>query len=407
VPIAAAWFILAPMIAIGLFGAGGAVSDPHVAGNPLATALMMGRAIFDYGVNLLWPAWLSAKYPNRLVQSAADPRVWLALLAGLALCVACWQVRARNRLPLFGLLWVLIAWLPVSNAVAISTSMADRYLYLPGLGLFLLLGLAAERFRYLLLGAALLLGACAAGRSLVWRDSVTLWQDALAKDAENPVAHSNLGDALDDLERYDEAAEHYRDCLAIYEQHAPAQHNLARYHMRREEFAVARKHALRATELNSGLAAAWNNLAVCDLRMGQSAAAIANFAKSYALDASDPDVLVNLGLAKLAAGDASGAAATFSQVAEQSGDPDFCLIAARTLTQQGQPAAALPLLKRAITLAPSHGGAHRQLAICLLQTGDLTAAVPAIHKAISLMPNTANYAAQKAQLQALLEQISP
>lgn len=298
-----------------------------------------------------------------------------------------------------------MAWLPVSNAIAISTTMADRYLYLPGL-LFLLAGLAVERFRYALLVLALIFGAGAMARSAVWRDSITLWTDALAKDHENPVALSNLGDALDDLERYDDAAENYRQCLAIYDRHVPALHNLARYHIRRAEFTQAREYAQRATELDPQLAAAWNHLAVCDLRMGQPLAAIANFAKSYALDPSDPDVLMNLGLAKLAAGDGIGAAATFSQIAERSGDATFCLTAARTLTQQGHTAAALPLLQRAVILAPNHPGAHRELAVCLLQTGNLAAAVPAIEKAISLMPNTPEHSAQKAQLQALLAQIN-
>jgi protein O-mannosyl-transferase len=404
-PLGIAWLLLAPMIAIGLFGAGGAVSDPHVAGNPLATALTMARSLFDYGVNLLCPLWLSAKYPNRVVQSLGDIRVWLALAGCVALIIAAWRVRAQNRLPLFAVLWALVAWLPVSNIIAISTTMADRYLYLPGVGLFLLAGLAAERVRYLLLGIALVFGLGAMMRAGVWRDSVTLWEDALAKDIENPVAHSNLGDALDDLERYDEAADHYRQCLAIFERHVPAQHNLARYHIRREEFAIARTHALRATELDPELATAWNNLGVCDFRSGQALSAIANFAKSIELDPTNLDAFVNLGLAKLSAGDSLGASAAFSQAAELSGDTSLFLKAARTLTEQGQNQAALPLLRRAIALEPKHPKAHRELAVCLLQMGDLDAAVPAIHRAISVMPASPEYAATKAQLQALLAQI--
>lgn len=83
-------------------------------------------------------------------------------------------------------------------------------------------------------------------------------------------------------------------------------------------------------------------------------------------------------------------------------DADFCVAAARTLSEQGHPTAALPLLQRAIAQAPAHHQAHRELAICLLKAGDLAAALPAIQRAIALMPDTADYADQKAQLQALL-----
>ena len=171
----------------------------------------IGNAVVSYARYIgksLWPSHLALPYPY--------PNGWpLAVVALAALLVvglswgALWLARSRPYV-VVGWFWFVGTLVPVIGLVQVgSQAMADRYTYIPLVGLFILVAwlvsdwLRNWRYRQVALGTA---GAAVIllclGRARVqagyWKDSETLFRHALRVTRDNYVAHDNLGDALAD-----------------------------------------------------------------------------------------------------------------------------------------------------------------------------------------------------------------
>jgi protein O-mannosyl-transferase len=173
---------------------------------------------------LLFPARLTVFQPLPNAASFSAPLfavAWLAIAAALF-----FLLRWRNKGVHFGLLWFAVNYLPISNLVPIpSAPVAERYLYLPAVGLFIVAGevaaLVYERqgARRLLQGmalvVALLLAARTGQRNLQWRDDFTLFASAIANDSSSVKAHFNLGNVLKDRGDLPSAQREWETALQI------------------------------------------------------------------------------------------------------------------------------------------------------------------------------------------------
>ncbi len=187
---------------------GGAVATLEFV--PLATRVLNALVSYlRYVEKLFWPANLSVIYPLGFKLPALEVSLALVLLAGVsALALAFWKSRPYC---LVGWLWFLGTLFPVIGLVQVGgQSMADRFAYLPSIGIFMIACWAAHglthrwrRQRALLMpGAALVLAACVMQTKAqlgYWRNSGTLFQHALAIDTNNYIAHSCYGCYLRDL----------------------------------------------------------------------------------------------------------------------------------------------------------------------------------------------------------------
>lgn len=175
-------------------------------GSPRATFFTMLPVLCRYLGMLVWPAGLSAEYAPPIYRSLELPVVAAAfLLMGVALA-GFRLFRVDRRLGF----WVLFFWiglLPVSQIVPLATLMNDRYLYFPMIGVAALAGngavLLRERFgeqrlvmvHSLLVLLLLVLAIVSFQRAGVWRNSLTLWSDAVAKVPVASRAWGHLGEA--------------------------------------------------------------------------------------------------------------------------------------------------------------------------------------------------------------------
>ncbi len=127
---------------------------------------------------------------------------WVALVVAI-----CLILRSRNRAALFGLAWIAINYLPISNIVPIpSDPITERFLYLPAIGFFILTGAVVARVRSTGRGAlairivaAVLIVASAAvtvQRNRDWKDYYSLFASGVRNDPGSAEAHYNLGTAL-------------------------------------------------------------------------------------------------------------------------------------------------------------------------------------------------------------------
>jgi Flp pilus assembly protein TadD len=180
------------------------------------------------------------------------------LLLLLMISAGVWRLRSLRWLTV-GWLWFLIAMLPVVGIVQVGEqAMADRYAYLPLIGLYILLawGLAAivERtpaFMARLVPALALLAllACAGGsfaRVPVWRNSVTLWEAAAEAPPVHPKALYNLGLAHSRAGRYEEAIARFEGALALQPDYVKALNNLGLAREKRGDLDGARQAYTRA-----------------------------------------------------------------------------------------------------------------------------------------------------------------
>lgn len=202
----------------------------------LPWALRIGNACVSYvayALKTLVPVGLSPFYPHPGASLSIGATV-AAAIALVAAAVAAWRFERSAPYAAFGLAWYLGTLVPVIGLVQVgSQAMADRYSYLPSVGLLVALvwGLApvaGRRFGIVLVaGAAATLAAATARQTAYWKDSITLFSRAIALDPRNPLAHNNLGIALEAEGKTEQAIEHYRAVLSVNPEHVEARGNLA------------------------------------------------------------------------------------------------------------------------------------------------------------------------------------
>jgi Flp pilus assembly protein TadD len=183
-------------------------------------------AYVAYIGKLLWPMNLAVFYPH----PGTHLPLWKAAGAGVLLAgISVLVLRQRERRPylLVGWLWYLGTLVPVIGLVVTGgRAMADRYAYVPFLGLYLILAwglgdLAARRRvlgRVMALAATLALVACMILTWIqvsYWHDGKALWEHTLKVTGENYLAHAHLGIHLAAEGKGDLAAYHFRESVRI------------------------------------------------------------------------------------------------------------------------------------------------------------------------------------------------
>lgn len=269
----------------------------------LANAVVAYAAYFG---KTFWPTGMAATYPFRAVNPV------LAILAVLFLVavtvVVVWQAKARPYLAV-GWFWYLGMLVPVIGLVQIGRqSMADRYTYLPLIGIFVAVTwLAADAVRnQLVLGtigalAILLLSTIAYQQVEYWQDSITLFRHALAVIPDNPSAEGNLGEALLANLDYQGAIPHLRAALAAFPADAHLHNELGAALGRDGKDLEAREEYEKSLQLAPGDYDTYMNLGALLSRMENNLAAIDDFrlAAKVRPGSFEPHVYLALVLAQI------------------------------------------------------------------------------------------------------------
>jgi len=318
-----------------------------------------------------WPTRLAPIYPHPwhpLPMWQVIPAL-LLLLAITALVVA-----ARNRRYLLvGWLWFLGTLVPMIGLVHVGNqAMADRYAYLPFLGLFVMVcwGVSdlAERWHapVLVLRAAgvivLLALAVLTERQLgYWKDSMTLWSHTLRVTTDNYIAHDNLALSLLDRGQTDEAMKHFHAALAIYPSDPTSNLQIAMYDHQQGRFldAVARyNQMIRITPVGPGQSKLLSNKGLVYLDMGDGAAAKQSLQAAVAMDPHNYRGWLGLGVLAARSGDLNLAIDDFKRsLAARPTQISYSLLA-QALDQTGRTAEARAARERARLLSKTAGGSQ-------------------------------------------------
>ena len=355
---------------------GGAVTSV----NALSVGDRIENAAVSYAHYLgkaIWPANLSALYPHPALpggEPLTPASVWaatvlLAVIAGLAL---------RRRYLLVGYLWFLGLLVPVIGLVQVGLQgFADRYMYLPLVGLGIMLAWAgaevsgrSARLRPLLRGAAMLLVAALAAGSFVqtrhWRNSEALFRHSLAVAPGAWMLHMNLGRALSESERFDEAIEEHRAALRIHPKSLTARRNLASALLAVDRTEEAVAECRRGLEQDPDDANLHFLLGRILTRTGRYDAAVAPLGRAAASFRKDARVQGTLALALLGRGDLETAIQQYRLALELNPlDPALHRGLGRALAASGQREEAIARYREALRLDPGRADIARELAIVL------------------------------------------
>ncbi len=244
----------------------------------------------NYLFNLVWPTRLAIMYPLPL---EIHIRGWTIFSAMLCLVISGLALRWIRKRPYFfvGWFWFLGTLVPVIGLVQVGAqSMADRYTYVPLIGLFvivawgcneLLMRYSARRYRQSAAVAAIVVLALFAALCLrqvsFWRDELTLYSRAIEVTKDNYLAHYNYGNALINVGRLDEAREQCETTLALKPRHGSSHANLGRILVMQGRCTEALPSLLRAIEYSEDDARIWYELAFCEHRLNMLEAASVHY----------------------------------------------------------------------------------------------------------------------------------
>lgn len=369
---------LLPWLGIGVVaGLGTAWFESHQIGaqgadftlGPVERSLLAGRVVWFYLGKLIWPAELAFFYPRWTIDAGVWWQ-WLFPLAALGALAAAAGWSRRDRGPLAAALLFGGTLFPVLGFVNVYpfvfSFVADHFQYLASLGMIAFLAAVGSRGLALLRwpswvgsalagGLLLLLGTLTWRQSGTYRDVFTLYEATLARNPTSWVAHLNLGTALDDAGRPDEALPHLQRALELKPDFPETLNSLANVLNQLGRAAEARPLVERAIQLQPRLAAAHNTLGVTLMSLGQKDAGVASFRRALEITPDAIRTQVNLAWALAQAGKTDEALAEFPIIQRRDpSEPDVEFKWGLVLAQQRKLSEALPHLTRAVELDPGN-----------------------------------------------------
>jgi len=285
----------------------------------------------QYIEKMIWPRNLAVLYPYPDMISMGHVAVAGILLFAISVFVIRW-VRTRSYL-LVGWFWYLGTLVPVIGLVQVGVqSMADRYTYVPLIGLFIIIAMGVpdtlKEWRHrkiaLIVVAGLVLSFfITAARLQVyrWQTSITLFTHTATVTAKNYLMHTNLGTVLEKQGKIEEAASHYTQALQIKPNYAEAHNDLGTVLARQGKIEEAASHYAQALQIKPDFAEAHNNLGTVLARQGKIEEAAAHFTQALQIKPNYAEAHNNLGNVLARQGKIEEAASHYTQALQIK--PDF------------------------------------------------------------------------------------
>ncbi len=315
---------------------------------------------------MIWPVNLAAFYPfpEKILYWQVAGACFLLILLTIG------AILTIRRCPYFmvGWLWYLGTLVPVIGLVQVGPfSMADRFTYIPLIGLFIIVGWGVTELvgktKYgkagLVVVATMFLitiGTITRSQVRHWTDSVTLYEHVIKVTESNYLAHYNLGNVLRESGRFDEAIDHYRMSVPIHPNPKKPHNNMGIALTALGRFDEAVFHCSEALRLDPLLIGAHNNIGEALVALNRIDEAISHYTKALNIDPDSVETYNNLGTALLA---------------------------------QGSIEKAIEQYTKALQVDSMNVLSHRNIGLALIRNGELDMAVVHFRKAIEIKPDDA------------------
>ncbi len=365
--------VISSIITFLVMRSGGTVSDIFSLNSRIANAFL---SYAEYISKMFWPCNLAVFYPFNAGSISFGQA---AICALLLLVISIFVIRfGRNQkyLPM-GWFWFVGTLAPVIGIVQVGRqAYADRYTYIPYIGLFIMLAWGLPQLLSKLLSASPVkspqrkialglpmvivlttLGICAYQQTSYWKNSVTLFSHALAVTQNNYVAYNNLGIAYVDLGRWPEAIDNCKQAINIKPNLAEAHANLGIAYAALGRLPEAIDAYKQAINIKPDFAKAYYNLGVAYGELDRSTEAIEAFKQAILIKSDYAKAYLNLGVA---------------------------------YGKLGRLPEAIEAFKQAIKLKPDYVEAHKNLGTAYLAIGNKNSAMAEFNILKSLNSELAN-----------------
>jgi protein O-mannosyl-transferase len=355
--------VLSAMVTVYAQTSGGAVKDLDIF-PPLVRIANAVVAYAAYLLKMIWPSDLAVFYPHPGMPPAWQLAGAVFLLAGITFIVL---VRSKRQPYLIvGWLWYIGTLVPVIGLVQVGMqSMADRYTYIPLIGIFIMLAWgAADAVRRLRVPAhvtvltagmvILVSGGLAWKQTEYWENSEILFRRALDVTEDNFVVHYNLANVLARRDNPAEAIFHYRQTLRIKPGFSDAHINMGNTFSLLENNEDAVRHYRAAVKFQPENAKLHVNLAMVLDKASRPDQALDHYLKAIQLDPDNADIRYRAG---------------------------------NILFQAGKVVEATAHYRNAIRIAPDFTEAYYNLGVALFQQGKLNDAADAFQRVIAIRPD--------------------
>jgi tetratricopeptide (TPR) repeat protein len=381
----------------------------QVAAQAELSALPLGARVANalvsdavYLWQLVCPLQLSPMY----LHPQQNVALWKVIAAGVFLvavtALVIWQWRRRPYL-FVGWFWYLGTLVPVSGLVQVGLQgRADRYLYLPAIGIFVMVSwLLAEFVRHrpaafwpAAIGSGIVLGSLA-GLTVVqvgyWHDLGTLFRRALEIDPNNAFAHYNVGVSLREKGQHASAAKHFQEATKLAPIAIDAQLELAGALARDGRIDEAEKILDAQLRLSPDSEMSLLNRAMVLIEKGDLTLAAADCQRVLEINPKSFRALIYLGVISARRGDNDQAARYLDDALSMDPQNSEAQINAGLVAQARKDLpAALKYLRRATEVAPSNALAWYTYGMMLAAADDRSAGIDALERVVALDPKRAS-----------------
>jgi protein O-mannosyl-transferase len=330
--------------------------------------IRLENAVVAYAMYLwkmVWPSHLAPLYPHP-GDSLPAWQVAISALVLLAVTVVVLRFGSRPYL-LTGWLWFLGTLVPVIGLVQVGDqAMADRYAYVPLIGIFVMLAWGAADLadsRQIGLSARMIPGACVllalafvTHRQLgYWSNNYELWTHALAVTDRNFIAQNNLGGALLLLGKPDEAYAHFQAAAEINPNDPMSRSNLGAYLQEHGKLAEAMAQYDRTISLTSDpglLAATYSNRGTAYRQLGEDEKARESYDQALRLNPNQSNAYLGLGELLEKQNQLDDAIRNYSRSVELRPTTTGFLLLGHALETEARRAEALAAYQSALKLSP-------------------------------------------------------
>ena len=353
----------------------------------------------SYVLKAIWPSNLAIFYPH----PGNSLPAWQIIVAALLIIVAVFfSMRTLKKYPYVavGLFWYLGTLVPVIGLVQVGNqAMADRYTYIPLIGLFIIISWGAfdflKKWHYhttiLILSAISIicvLAVCTFLQLGYWQNGITLFKHAIKVTNKNCVAHNNLGVLLSKEEKFDEAVFHYDEVLKIKPNNSRALYNKGcalRYKRDLDKAAFFFKESLKIKPDN---AETHNELAYILFVQGKPDEAILHYRNVLKIKPDSTNAYNNLANVLFLQGEIDEAVLLYKEALRL--DPenvDAHYNIGLFYKRQGKLKKAITHLAKAIKIDPDYAKAYNEIGVILFQQGKYKKAEVFFLKAVQIKPS--------------------
>jgi len=296
------FFILLSFVVIRTLAVGRITQCSYLGGNFYYTFLTMLKGIVYYLRLLFWPQNLCADYLLPVSISFFEPGVFFSALVLISLGVAIILLYERHKKESFFMCWFFITLLPVANLIPLKILIAERFLYLPSIGIIAFFVIIIARLikdkKWLIIFTSfliILLSDRTVIRNYNWENEISFFKSGIVACPQNPRLHLNLGNAFEKASLFENAEVEYKKALQLNPELPNVYVGLGNVYIKTERIKEAGEILNRGLKRVGDNVKLLNSLGVLLSQTKDYSGALEKFDKVLSLEPTNINALLNKG----------------------------------------------------------------------------------------------------------------